>query len=641
MKKFPAVTVALAGVTLVLTGCQQPLQRSMTQTLREQMLQQHRAYLDAVAGAPTIEVQRQPVDLWSNLPEDRRRIVAEQVEAMSGPASYQTESLNIGMDLINKGVPPELFEQRAGKQIELKRLQERAQNANRALNAEEQKQADALRADISQIESQISQLSQSVALTLQRAIELAARHNLAVEQARLIPAINQAQITQAEAAFDAIYFLDVEHNNLDTPRPMPVTVFPGLLSNNQQTVTTSLRTGIRKPLSSGGQIRVDTGLSRNSLDPTSYTDNPYYVADVAVSLTQPLLRNFGSDVNRAQILLSRSQRRQSVEDLRTRLLQIMLETEAAYWRLSYSRQALLIQQRLLERTDEDLRTLMGREGFDVSPVRITEATSFAELRRAEVIRARQQVRGASDALKRLMNSPDLPLSDETLIQPLDAPADVAVQVNLLDAVMTALRHRPELQRALLEISDASIRIKVAENLKLPVLNVSATARFNGEAGSGGKAYSNLADGDYIDYLLGLQFEAPIGNRAAEGALSQRRFERRTAVVNYQNQAQEIVLQVKDAMRELATAYELIGATRTARRASADSLRSIMEQERVGVGLTPEFLLDLKLQTQQRLADAELQEMQALTGYNTAIANYYRAMGTLTDRNNVTVQPAER
>jgi outer membrane protein TolC len=92
--------------------------------------------------------------------------------------------------------------------------------------------------------------------------------------------------------------------------------------------------------------------------------------------------------------------------------------------------------------------------------------------------------------------------------------------------------------------------------------------------------------------------------------------------------------VKSSLRDVLTSYELIGATRASRRAAADSLRAIEEQEAAGVALTPEFLLDLKLSTQQRLADAEIQEVQALTGYNTAISQLYQAMGTLLDRNQI-------
>ena len=91
---------------------------------------------------------------------------------------------------------------------------------------------------------------------------------------------------------------------------------------------------------------------------------------------------------------------------------------------------------------------------------------------------------------------------------------------------------------------------------------------------------------------------------------------------------------------MVQAYELMGSTRAARRAAADSLRAIEEQEQAGAALTPEFLLDLKLDTQRRLAEAQIAEVEAQVNYNIAIAEFYRAMGTLLDRNGIDFQNSD-
>jgi len=116
-------------------------------------------------------------------------------------------------------------------------------------------------------------------------------------------------------------------------------------------------------------------------------------------------------------------------------------------------------------------------------------------------------------------------------------------------------------------------------------------------------------------------------------LRQRRLERQSSVLAYQRQAQDIVREIKNALREVHTSYELIGSTRAARRAAADHLRAIEAQQDAGMALTPEFL-DLKLRAQSRVADAEIQELDALTGYNNAVTALHRAMGTLLERNGI-------
>jgi hypothetical protein len=51
------------------------------------------------------------------------------------------------------------------------------------------------------------------------------------------------------------------------------------------------------------------------------------------------------------------------------------------------------------------------------------------------------------------------------IEPLESPADVPVQLNLLDALTTALQHRPELKRALLEIKKYRFLAREVEQQK--------------------------------------------------------------------------------------------------------------------------------------------------------------------------------
>ncbi len=567
---------AYTGVVLAcwLAGCQGPMQRTEEQSLRESMIAAHRAHLSSVSQARVIELRREPSDVESELSDERRT----ELDEMSGLSAYKDIKLAPGTDLLGQ---------------------------------------ESVRV---------------VRLSLQEAVALAVKHNLDLQIARMTPAISEARIVQAKAVFDATFFTNINYSKLDTPQPGGFV--PGL-SGNTKREDVQLTTGIRKPLISGGQITLQTDLNRNEAVPSVFGVNKFYDADVMVNLQQPLLRNFGSDINRTNIVLAQNDRLAEAQQLRRRLLDVVAQVEAGYWEVSFSHQQLRVRVRLLERSTQDRDRLIERRGYDASPVEITEANSFVELHRADVIRARSSVRTASDQLKRLINATDLPLADETLVMPTDQPTDEPIRFSLLDLVTTALRHRPEMQIALLDIKDASVRQRVADNARLPLLNLSASIAANGVAiGNGQSAYNNLGDNDFIDYILGAQFEMPIGNRQAEGLYRQRQIERRASALVYQRQAQDVVLEVKIALRNVQTSYELIGATRAARRAAADNLRAIEVQEASGVALTPQFLINQKLSTQERLANAEVQEARAMTDYHNAIAALYQAVGTLLERNNI-------
>jgi outer membrane protein len=581
MTKRRLIACLGASLAMIFASCASPMEQQAEQKLREELLAQHRDFLRATAGAASVQVSQPQSDVDAEFSPQRR----EQLERMGGPKAYTNQKFIIGSDLVG---------------------------------------------DLE---------SNSVSLSLQRCIELSVKNNLDSRVASIQPAISQTRITQAQAAFDPEFFARATDTNLDTPRP------PTLSSVNdafgtQKSDTQELTTGIRKQLSTGGEVTIQTEMTKRFEDPSFFRVNRYYEANAAVTLRQPLLRRFGSDVANAEIYLSQNARGQAVADFKRQLMTTVADTEAAYWDLAFSRHRLLIQQRLLERTVEDRDRLRARAGVDASPLRLAEASAFVELRKGDVIRASNEVRSNSDKLKRLINDPQIPLSGETLIVPLDWPVDDAVTFNLLDAVTTALKHRPELQRLLLEIRDAGIRLRVADNLRLPDLTIEGTVRYNGLGlDTVGDAYDNLGDAKFIDYVLTGQFTMPLGNRAAEALMDQRKLERRAAVESYKRGAQQVLLDVKDTLRSLDALYRLVRTGRAGRIAASDNLRVIQEQEEAGVALTPEFLLDQKLNAQQRLADAEISEARSLADYNTALARFHQAQGTLLLRNGIDFKDA--
>jgi len=563
--------------TVLVSGCQSPLTMSADDEIRDQLLATQRAYRKVMEEAPIIQVRRQVSEVERKLVKEDR---IEELDEMSGLAALRNKPLELGEDLLGR-----------------------------------------TKSDV-------------VTISLQTAIELAVKNNIDLKVASYLPAIAKTQVTQAESVFDAEYFLTLDWSKIDDPS--------NIIGGTNIVETTTFETGIRKQLTTGGSVVVSTEIERvqQSAPPFGGTPPKIYDTNITLSVSQPLLRNFGTEVNRAQIVLSENARGAAREELRRAAIETALAVERQYWVLVSAIHRLRVQNRLYKGTVVDWRKLQARGEFDVSPVRLTQSASFVEIRRGEVIRARQLVRIESDRLKRLIGADDLPITGETLLLPVDEPPTVPIEFSLYDAVMTGLQTRPEMKQAMLEISDASVRQRVADNQRLPQLDLTAAMRYNGTAPTPGEgatideSYESLFDGNFIDYIIGLDFSVPIGNRGPQAFFRQRQIERLQSVAAYRQQAQDVVLEVKEAMRELMTAYELIGSARASRRAAADNVRAIQVQEEEGVELTPEFLLDQKLNAQERLADAEIEEMNAMTTYNIGIAELYRSMGTLLKRNRI-------
>ncbi|MEE8459647.1 MAG: TolC family protein, partial [Phycisphaerales bacterium] len=466
-----------------------------------------------------------------------------------------------------------------------------------------------------------------VSVSLQSAIETSVRNNLSIQIARLQPAINESTVVAAEAAFDAVFFTNVDWSSTDQPQAIAIVggtpIGVGAQINNQF----RFDTGVRKRLTSGAEVFVSTELSRfnNKTPGVTLLPDPSWNASINLGITQPLLRGFGASVNTATIRIARNIERRSVQQLRSDLLLLLEQVEAAYWNLVFAWQELATQEWLLEAGIEVRDAMDRRRDFDTKLAQYSDAVATVETRKANIISARRAIRSASDNLKLLINDGELTVGSEGLLVPSDDMVEAPIRYNLREAVLTGVAERPEVEAAILNIDDAGIRQMLADNNRLPLLNLSAQMGYYGLSTNGGDAYSELFKGSFIDYLLGLAFEWPIGNRAAEAGFRRARLQRSASVIAYQRTVQRVVFDVKDALRDCITNYELIEANRSSRIAAAENLRTLKVEEETLAALTPEFL-NLKFQRQDRLAQAQSSEIQALVNYNQSVASLYRAMG---------------
>lgn len=474
-----------------------------------------------------------------------------------------------------------------------------------------------------------------VRITLERSISSAVSRNLNVEFARLSPAISQQQLVAAEAAFDWVLFANGQYNSTNEPRTASsINGFASGVSQNDQDIADGTL-GVRKPLIAGGQFTLQSEWQYTDNQTPNLTTfpNPANETNLVLQLDQPLLRNFGTDVNLAQVRLARNTELDSIQQLKGTLLSTVNDTETAYWNLAKSQADLHIVYRLLQRGEETLKALRDRLVLDTKPATYSDAAATVEIRRADVIRAQRVVRDASDRLKVLINDPDLPVGSEVLLLASDLPLDQAVEYSLVDSINAALANRPEVQRAIISMDNTSIRQTVADNQRLPKLDLRALTRFSGLGATMGNAYDQIGEAEFVDYQVALNFEQAIGNRAAEATFRQRRLERMQAVIAYRNTVQGVVAEVKSALRDLTTNYVLIEQTRAARIAAAENVRALQVEEQTIQGLTPEFL-NLKLQRQAALASAEQQEAASYLDYNTAMSRLYTATGTALERNRI-------
>ncbi len=578
----PRARVLAPAVLLALAGCSSLPPAPEADILRRNVIESIRGRLDAEAISRAESTV--PRDENPNLGLSDERL--EELAAISGPSSYADAEAPLGPDLTGRD-------------------------------------------------------SGETPITLARALELAISGADDARSARLTPPITRAQLTQAQAAFDWVLFAGIERSTTDQEQPVTSVGMTPVGTGLNRSDSVSADTGLRKRLTTNGTLELRAGLNvdNNATPGFSRIPDPSRQASLDLIFTQPLLRGFGADVALADVRLAENANEDALEQARDTLMTTITDVERAYWTLRRSRETLLIQQRLLDRGVETREALRGRYGFDVTDAELADAAARVEARRADLIRAQRSVRNASDALKRLINDPDHPMINETAFVASEAPLTVPTVYNFSDALAGALQRRPDVRRALIRVQDAAVREGVARDAVLPQLDLSFRLSAYGLDPDADQAFEEAVETDFVDAAIGLSFEVPLGNRDALSGRRAARLRGVQSVIDYRSIARRAVEDVKAALRNVATDYRLIEQTRLARLAAAENLRALLVEEETVRGLTPDFL-NLKLNRQEALARAELDEIGARTDYAIALAEAAQALGLSLEQVGVAVDPDE-
>ena len=484
--------------------------------------------------------------------------------------------------------------------------------------------------------------SPSVRMTLREIIQRAVANNLDIRVAGYQPAIDETRVTEADARFDPTFFANFTYSdqNVLNPSNTNINATPG---QEIQFRTFSTDIGIRQDLQTGGKLEWKYTPARTRRDPPLGTGplapiNPFYTSDLGLQLTQPLLRDFGYQLNQARITIARNNQAISVLDFRDQIEKTLRDIEDSYWQLVQAQGDVAITDDLLSQTVNSAERLIKRKSQDVTRVEISQTNTAVETRRASLIRARARVRDFSDQLKQLMNDPRLPVTSAVVILPATEPLQQQIRMNLEDLIATGLENRFEVGQQLYRMESANVATKVGKNNLLPQLNVVGSVGIEGIDDNWWGAVKEEFNMNHVSWSAGLQFEFPIGNRAARAIWKRTLLQKSQAIAQYQSLVDHVSLDVKQALREVDTTWEEIYATRSARFAAADALRAIEQREEGGEKLTYSFI-DLKLNSQQRYAEAASSEIGAISNYNRALAKLELAKGTLLRYNNIVMEEA--
>jgi outer membrane protein TolC len=458
-------------------------------------------------------------------------------------------------------------------------------------------------------------------------------NSLAIRIEGYRPAMAAQDVIAAEAVFDAVFFLE---GGLGETNQRTFSAFEG--TGELRGSRTLGRGGLRQRLPIGVDLDVFYQSVRTSSSSVFVGLSPQWDNDLGVSATVNLLRGAGLEVNQAQITISRLTRRIGEEAFRGQVIKTLDEVAAAYWRLVSARRTYRILQDLVDATGKTHETVLARKALDASDVNIKNAESSLNQRKVLLVRARSAIQAAEDALVNLINDPDLPLERDFGIRPTDEPTDELFTPDRTASVQAALANRPELQQADLAVAGARAALLAADNGRLPALDLGLQWTQNGTAGAWDTGNDALFSDSLYDWMLTLKLELPVGNRQREAAYRKAFLEVALARKTAEKAREDVLFQVNDAIRELATTHQELVLSRQAADSARQSLDAIIQRMEKRGDYSPTFL-DLRLNAEAAWIQARRGELDALTNYNLALWAYLRVTGTTLERKGIHLVPA--
>jgi len=394
----------------------------------------------------------------------------------------------------------------------------------------------------------------------------------------------------------------------------------------------------------GGNFSLQVDTSQYESNQRFQTINPRYEGAVIFKLVQPLLRDMGNRISRKNIIIAGHNRNISANELRTALLDTVYRVEELYWNLVFAERNLEAKTQALKLAEDLLNKnkKMSELGV-IAEIEILSAEAEAASRRAEILEAQALLENNRDELVSTINLGAESEGPGIIIRPGDAPRREEKIVDMQEALRKALANRPDYLNTGITLENKNLELGYAKNQLLPALNLnlqywspglsgtriiySDNDPLNGKVigfipGAVADAFKNALEFTYKNWSLYLSLDIPLNTLFSRGAYGAARMERREAQLRRLDLERQITLEVSTIARSVASSFQRIQATGSARELAEKKLAA--EEKRQAAGLSTSYLV---LQYQRDFTQAISTELRALCDYNLALARLEKIEGT--------------
>jgi outer membrane protein TolC len=404
--------------------------------------------------------------------------------------------------------------------------------------------------------------------------------------------------------------------------------------------------------SSGAQLDAYSDNSAQVLYAGDSQWNPAHAPSVSLTLTQPLLRGRGREVNLRFVRIAQLDRKVSRLLFEQQLLETAYGISRLYFDLVSLGENVAVKQDALDAAqklyDDDKQ--QADEGT-LAPIELMRVQALLSSSRLDLIQAEGEYRQQEVILReQLVRTLAGPGSDFVSIIPTDTihVPDTPPALDTGTLIKDALNNRPDLVQASIEVQADEVTARAARNNVKPLLNIYGNVQTRGSSlvpytlpGSPGTGVATvppaLSEGGLklsTIYQGGIQLNMPLRNRIAQADSARDAIQLRQAQGRTAKLENDIRQQIENSTIALETAHQAYAAAVESSNYQAQLLQA--EKDKFAVGESTNYLI---VQDEAYLAQARSTEVAARSDWMKAQLALDRSLGSLLEKNNIELDQA--
>ena len=467
-------------------------------------------------------------------------------------------------------------------------------------------------------------------VTLAAAIDQALARNLGLVITRLETARALDSVEQAEADFDPVFGwsnrLSGAQSSFDRQ------------NGNPAARDFSSDISLSRKFSWGGTLTLGTGMTRLWADGGSLNSTASnFDLGTSLSYTQPLLAGAGRAVNLSALIAAKEGATRSRLALRAAALDLIRDTEVAYWSLAGARTLVALRETSLRSAESLLEQVQTKRRLgDATALEELQAAADVANQKVAVLNAKQAVDGAEMRLRRTLGRGDAAEIEQAVLVEAIPSSAVAAPEPFALWIRQAADFDFETAIQLSALAQANSSLDAARQNDAAQLDLTLSGANIGPSVAGlNQAHNGLRDASGWSNSISFTYRLPLGSRESEAALRSAARARLQAECRLADVRQTLVFNARATWRDLEAARARVDSATSALALQRQSYEG--ERARYAAGQSDILRV---LQAQAALDAAQLNWIQSSLDARSASARVARLDGSLLARHGFTLEAAE-